>query len=77
VYPPIHPHGRIRMIPHLNKIIIGVVVVLAVAVTVVYANYEMDQLDHSIAKELSEKAGVERATIKKTLPTPNVGAIVK
>ena len=65
------------MISNLNKIIIGVVVVLAIALTVVYANYEMDRLDDSIATELNEKSGVDRATIKNTLPTPNMGAIVK
>jgi len=66
------------MIPHLNKIIIGVVVVLAIAFTVVYANIDLsEQLDKSIATELKEKVDVERATSKKTLPIPNVGAIVK
>jgi hypothetical protein len=66
------------MIPHLNKIIIGVVVVLAIAFTVVYANIDLsEQLDKGIATELNEKSDAEKVESKKTLPIPKAGAIVK
>ena len=52
------------MISHLNKIIIGVVVVLLLAVAFAYVNgYLSKQLDNGIATELNEKAEV-------TLPIP-------
>ena len=59
------------MISHLNKIIIGVVVVLLLAVAFAYVNVDLSkQLDKGIATELNEKADV-------TLPTPKAGAAVK
>jgi flagellar basal body-associated protein FliL len=66
------------MISHLNKIIIGVVVVVLLAVAFAYVDIDLSkQLDKGIATELNEKSDAERVESKKTLPTPNAGAAVK